>query len=82
MNVEEDLRAKQKLLWRIQIELDYALICKHCHRKVMDPDKSNPQQVFTKSRCPHCFKSKDQRKADQHTPDYEQLNNNWRFIGC
>jgi len=44
--------------WRIQLELDYALICKFCSRKVIDPDKRNKNQIFTKNKCPHCGLSK------------------------
>jgi hypothetical protein len=48
--------------WREQIEEAYVLMCKFCHRKVMDPDKNNNQQIFTKAKCPHCSMSKDEGK--------------------
>ena len=40
--------------WRTELEKKYALICKFCSRKVFDSDKKNEQQIFTKSKCPHC----------------------------
>lgn len=48
--------------WRIQLETQYAVICKFCSRKVIDPDKNNSHQIFTKSKCPHCFTNKDTHK--------------------
>lgn len=45
--------------WRVQLEYKYALICKFCLRKVMDPDKGNINQIFTKSKCPNCCESKE-----------------------
>ncbi len=56
--------AQSKLDWRIKLEQDYALLCRNCHRKVLDPDKSNQSQIFTKAKCPYCFKSKD-AKSDK-----------------
>jgi DNA-directed RNA polymerase subunit RPC12/RpoP len=50
--------------WRELIEQKYALICKGCSRKVIDPDKKNNQQVYTKNKCPHCNSTKDQIKKD------------------
>jgi len=43
--------------WRVEFERQYVLICKHCSRKVIDPDK-NPNQIFSKNICPHCGLSK------------------------
>ncbi len=40
--------------WRLQIEEDYAVLCRNCFRKVLDPNK-NAGQVFTKGTCPHCL---------------------------
>lgn len=54
--------------WRESIEQEYALICKNCSRKVIDPDKRNANQVFTKDKCPHCSVSKDQVKKNNEPP--------------
>lgn len=56
---------ENQINWRIQLESQYAVICKFCSRKVMDPDKNNGNQIFTKSKCPHCFTSKDTYKQKQ-----------------
>lgn len=50
--------------WREKIENQYALICKFCSRKVIDPDKRNANQVYTKSKCPHCSSTKDQIRSE------------------
>lgn len=52
-----------KLEWRLAVEQQLALICKYCLKKVIDPDKRTYKQVFTKSKCPHCYTSKDTAKA-------------------
>jgi hypothetical protein len=56
--------AEELLAWRTNLEFEYVLICKFCSRKVIDPDKTS-QQIFTKSKCPHCNQSKDQQKVKQ-----------------
>lgn len=44
--------------WRYELEFKYVLMCKVCHKKVIDPDKKNNQQIFTKSKCPNCLNKK------------------------
>lgn len=55
-----------KIEWRIQLEYEYALICKGCHRKVIDPDKNNGNQIFTRAKCPYCSFCKDHMKSKSH----------------
>lgn len=43
--------------WRIEMEKKYALICKPCGRKIMDPDKGTANQIFSKSVCTVCQES-------------------------
>lgn len=52
------------IAWRTKLEYEYVLICKFCNRKVIDPDKTS-QQIFTKAKCPHCSKCKEQHKQKQ-----------------
>lgn len=54
---------EEKKNWRLQLELKYALICKNCHRKVLDPSKNNEQQIFTRARCPFCSFNKEHKKS-------------------
>lgn len=61
---------EEKITWRIKLEEEYVLICKNCHRKVFDPCKSNINQIFTKSKCPHCGFCKDQEKKSKKFKAY------------
>ena len=57
----DQILLSNKTKWRLELEQNYALICKNCHRKVLDPCKNNTQQIFTKAKCPYCFFSKNHK---------------------
>ena len=45
--------AADKLLWRIALEEKYVVLCKHCCKKIFDPNKTT-NQVYYKDKCPYC----------------------------
>jgi hypothetical protein len=42
-----------KLIWRMQLEEDYVVLCRHCYRKIFEPKKTQ-NQLYYKDKCPHC----------------------------
>lgn len=43
-----------QLIYQV-IEYCFAVLCKHCKRMVIDPDKHRGQKYLV-SKCPHCYK--------------------------
>lgn len=55
--------------WRIKLELEHAVICKLCLRKVIDPNKSSINQIFLNGKCPSCGHSRKEAKRGKFKAD-------------